>query len=114
MFDGTGFNPLLTTDPNGNTFTVDLNLDGTTTPTLFRAGGQSGPVASLIVPNIPEPASGFLAIFGLAGILYICAGALSSPHAAAANQRRISARGTTPVFSARMMPRRKSTKYGID
>ncbi len=77
MFDGTGFNPLLTTDPNGNTFTVDVNLDGTTTPTLFRAGGQSGPVASLIVPNIPEPASGFLAIFGLAGILYICAGALS-------------------------------------
>ena len=35
-------------------------------------------------------------------------------HAAIANHRRISARGTTPVRSAMMIPLRKSTKYGID
>jgi hypothetical protein len=35
-------------------------------------------------------------------------------HAAMENHRRISARGTTPVRSAMMIPRRKSTKYGID
>jgi hypothetical protein len=35
-------------------------------------------------------------------------------HAAIANHRRISARGTTPVRSAMIIPRRKSTKYGID
>jgi hypothetical protein len=35
-------------------------------------------------------------------------------HAAIANHRRISARGTMPVRSAMMIPLRKSTKYGID
>jgi hypothetical protein len=35
-------------------------------------------------------------------------------HAAIANHRRISARGTAPVRSAMIIPRRKSTKYGID
>ena len=35
-------------------------------------------------------------------------------HAAIANHRRISVRGTTPVRSAMMIPLRKSTKNGID
>jgi hypothetical protein len=41
--------------------------------------------------------------------------ALLRAHAAVAvaNHRRISARGTTPVRSAMIIPPRKSTKYGI-
>ncbi len=34
-------------------------------------------------------------------------------HAAMANHRRISARGTTPARSAMIIPPRKSTKYGM-
>jgi hypothetical protein len=58
MFDSTGTNPLLTNDPNGNTFTVDVNLNGTVTPTNFAVNGPNGtPVASL--QGVPEP-SGIL------------------------------------------------------
>jgi hypothetical protein len=42
------------------------------------------------------------------------AGVCGPDHAAIANHRRISARGTTPVRSARIIPPRNSTKYGID
>jgi hypothetical protein len=38
---------------------------------------------------------------------------LGPAHAAVANHRRISARGTIPVRSAIIIPPRKSTKYGI-
>lgn len=55
MFDSTGNNPLLTTDPNGNTFTVDVNLDGGTTVTTFASDGNGDPPAATITAATPEP-----------------------------------------------------------
>ena len=49
MFDSSGTNPLLTDDPNGSAFTVDLNLDGSLTPQTF-----SPPVVQ-DQSTIPEP-----------------------------------------------------------
>ncbi len=65
MFDSTGSTPLLTSDPNGDTFTVSVNLDGTTTPTTFLSSPQGGvPVASLV--PVPEPSTLVLLTLGLA------------------------------------------------
>jgi hypothetical protein len=57
MWNSTETNPLLTTDPNGFTFTVDLNLDGSTTPTTFPA--------ATLESATPEPAPFALLAFGL-------------------------------------------------
>jgi hypothetical protein len=48
MFDRMGTNPLLTTDPNGNAFTVEVNLDGTTTTSAFSS-------AATLQQSTPEP-----------------------------------------------------------
>jgi hypothetical protein len=70
MFDSTGNIPLLTTDPNGNTFTVDVNLDGTTTVTTFPSDGNGGAAAAslVVVATVPEPSALELFAFGLAGL----------------------------------------------
>jgi hypothetical protein len=66
MFDSTGANPLLTTDPNGNTFTVDVNLDGSTTPTNFALNGLDGAPLATIQQVVPEPSAFPMAAFVLA------------------------------------------------
>lgn len=68
MFDSTGNNPLLTTDPNGNTFTVALNLDGSATPSTFPSTLSGGPAAATVQAT-PEPSSFVLLLIGLAGML---------------------------------------------
>jgi hypothetical protein len=67
MFDATGVNPLLTSDPNGNAFTIDVRLDGTTSVTGFSPNAQ----VTLAQP-VPEPTSGSL----LALVLAATVGAL--------------------------------------
>jgi hypothetical protein len=67
MFDGTGTNPLLTTDLNGNTFTVDVNLDGTTTITTFLSNSQGGAAVATVQPT-PEPSAFVLVGLGLVAI----------------------------------------------
>jgi hypothetical protein len=68
MFDSTGSNPLLTTDPNGNTFTVNVNLDGSTTITTFPSDGNGGPPAATVVAETPEPSYFLLVALLLAGM----------------------------------------------
>jgi hypothetical protein len=68
MFDSTGSNPLLTTDSNGNTFTVDVNLDGSTTITTFPSDGNGGPPAATVVAETPEPSYFLLVALLLAGM----------------------------------------------
>jgi PEP-CTERM motif len=65
MFDATGGNPLLTTDPNGNAFTIDVNLDGSTAVNDFSAKAQ----VALAARPVPEPASFWLLGIVLAGII---------------------------------------------
>jgi hypothetical protein len=69
MFDSTGVNPLLTTDPNGNTFAVNVNLDGTTTPTNFAVNGLDGAPVASIQQVVPEP-SGFVVAALVLACLY--------------------------------------------
>lgn len=70
MFDSTGTIPLLTTDPFGNTFTVDVNPDGSTTPTTFPADALGAPPVATLESTTPEPASCALLAFGLA-VLFV-------------------------------------------
>jgi hypothetical protein len=65
MFDATGSNPLLTSDPNGNAFTIDVNLDGSATVNDFSANAQ----VALAAQPVPEPASFWLLGIVLAGII---------------------------------------------
>lgn len=67
LFDGDE-NPLATNDPNGYAFTIDLNPDGTTTPTLF-AGGVDGEPPVTTLGAVPEPATGLLLAGALAALL---------------------------------------------
>jgi hypothetical protein len=68
LWDSTGTVPLLTTDPNGNTFTVDVNLDGTTTVTTFPSDALGGsPIAN--VQATPEPSGLSLVALGV-GIIF--------------------------------------------
>ena len=69
MFDSTGNNPLLTTDPNGNAFTVDVNLVGGTTVTAFPSDANGDPPAATLVAATPEPSYFPLVAFLLAGIV---------------------------------------------
>jgi hypothetical protein len=73
MFDGTGNNPLLTTDPNGNTFTVDVTLAGGTLVTTFPSGANGAPAVATLVATTPEPSYFPLVALLLAGIaLKLC------------------------------------------
>jgi hypothetical protein len=65
MWDDSGTIPLLTTDQSGNTFTVDVNPDGSTTLTTFPAALGAPPVATLESAT-PEPAPCALLALGLA------------------------------------------------
>jgi hypothetical protein len=67
MFDSTGVNPLLTNDPNGNTFKVDVNLNGSTTLTNFSVSGLNGAPVASIQQVVPEPSG-----FPTAAILLAC------------------------------------------
>jgi hypothetical protein len=69
MFDSTGTNPLLTADANGSTFTVDVNLDGSTTPTTFPADTQGAPPVATLESTTPEPAPLASLALGLAILL---------------------------------------------
>jgi hypothetical protein len=73
MLDDTGTTPLLTTDPNGNAFIVDVNLDGTTTPTLFPPTPGGTPVVTLEEVSTPEPSALLLICTGLA-MIGLCRG----------------------------------------
>jgi hypothetical protein len=69
FFDSSGTNALLTTDANGFAGVVDVNLDGTTTPTTFPAT-TNGAAAVTFVPiaAVPEPSSLLLLLVGLLGV----------------------------------------------
>jgi hypothetical protein len=60
LFDSTGTNPLLTNDPNGNAFTVDVELNGSTSLTAFSPYTQVA-----LVQEAPEPTSASLLVLGL-------------------------------------------------
>jgi hypothetical protein len=70
MFDSTGSNPLLTTDPNGNTFTTEVNLDGTTNALTFPAVIGGIPAATLTPTTSPVPEPSFLAALGF-GLFFV-------------------------------------------
>ena len=64
MFENSaGTIPLLTTDPFGNAFTVDVNPDGSTTPPVFPADVLGAPPAATLAT--PEPASCALLALGV-------------------------------------------------
>jgi hypothetical protein len=63
MFDRTGTNPLLTSDPYGNAFVVNVNLDGTTSASAF---------SNATLTAVPEPGAFLplaLALLGFAPAL---------------------------------------------
>jgi hypothetical protein len=60
--------PLLTSDPSGQVLTVDVNLDGTTTPRLLGLDDSGAPYANATTP-VPEPASMVLLASGALGVL---------------------------------------------
>lgn len=65
--DNAGTIPLLTTDPFGYAFTVDVNADGSTTPIAFPAALGAPPGATLTLESTtPEPAPCVLLALGLA------------------------------------------------
>jgi hypothetical protein len=68
LWDGTGINPLLTSDPDGFVGIVDLNLDGSGTPSTFPTD-TGGPTVVTLAPEattvIPEPSSIVLIGIGL-------------------------------------------------
>jgi len=56
LYDATGSNPLLTTDPNGSVLTVNVNPDGSTSVETFpQSPTNNSPVAS--ASAVPEPSS---------------------------------------------------------
>lgn len=73
MFDSTGSNPLLTTDPNGNTFIVAVHLDGTTSVTTFppATGGISAATVAVATTAVPEPSTLTLTLLALTGTLIL-------------------------------------------
>ncbi len=77
LFDQTGSNPLQTTDPNGDAFTVNVNTDGTTTPTVFASAPGGASVASLT--QIPEPSTLALLSLFLTGTAIAFRGRILSP-----------------------------------
>jgi len=71
LWDSTGLNPLLTSDPNGFAGIVNLNLDGTGTTITFLTNSGGPPVVTFtpeVTPAVPEPGS--IVLFGT-GLLAI-------------------------------------------
>jgi hypothetical protein len=64
FYDDTATLPLLTTDPFGFAAIVDVNLDGTTTPTTFPATSDGDPAVTIAV-GVSEPTSLVLMLSGL-------------------------------------------------
>jgi hypothetical protein len=65
LYDATGNNPLLTTDPNGSVLTVNVNPNGSTTALTFpQSPTDNTPVATvtLLSTTVPEPTSLALAL----------------------------------------------------
>lgn len=62
------YSPLATNDEFGNAFLIDVNPDGTTTPTLY-AGGPGGEPPVTTLEAVPEPATGLLLAGALAALL---------------------------------------------
>lgn len=77
LWDSTGLNPLLTSDPNGFAGIVNINLDGTGTTSTFLTNTGGLPVVTFtpeVTTVVPEPGSillfgtGVMAIVGLVRI----------------------------------------------
>ncbi len=66
LFDGNQ-DPILTTDPNGFIVTVEVNIDGTTTPRVFPASDGGEPAAT--IGSVPEPNSAVLIGLGMVFVL---------------------------------------------
>jgi hypothetical protein len=65
LWDSTGFNPLLTSDPNGFAGIVNINLDGSGTATTFLTDAGGPPVVTVtpeVASTVPEPGS--IVLFG--------------------------------------------------
>jgi hypothetical protein len=68
FFDPSG-NQLLTNSASGDLFTVDINPDGSTTPTAFSSASGGPSVATFSGPSaVPEPSMGLLLAGGLLAI----------------------------------------------
>jgi hypothetical protein len=68
MFDNSNTVPLLSAAPGGFAFTVDVNLDGTTTVTTYSPDGAGLQPPAATLQGTPEPATLLFAGLGLAGI----------------------------------------------
>jgi hypothetical protein len=64
LYDASGINPLLTSDPSGGVAAIQVNQNGTTTPQALP-NGTNPSVATLAVVT-PEPAAGMLLLLGVA------------------------------------------------
>ena len=72
LWDSAGSNPLLTSDPDGFVGIVNINLDGSGTPTTFLTDTGGPPVVTLTPeggPVVPEPGNILLFGTGLAGLI---------------------------------------------